>query len=91
MGTVVVTIMIVQFFKEFPYVKNIPTKYFTFLVALVNILVCTFALGKFTVANIYLIFINAILVTFSATGTYDFHVGKIGTVVDEAKEEVKSK
>lgn len=72
MGTVIITMLLVQFFKELPLVKGIPTKYFTFIVALVNILSCQIILGSFKVGHIYLILINAVLVTFTATGGYDF-------------------
>lgn len=72
MGTVVVTMLMVQFFKELPYIKRVPTKYFTFIIAFFNILMCSFFTNAFSTANLYLMFINAMLVTFTATGGYDF-------------------
>lgn len=72
MGTVVVTMLMVQFLKELPYIKKLQTKYFTFIIAFFNILICSFSTNKFSIVNLYLMFINAMLVTFTATGGYDF-------------------
>ena len=72
MGTVAVTMLVVQFLKDLPGIKKIPTKYFTFIVAFLNILICSFITGNFAVSNLYLMLINAMLVTFTATGGYDF-------------------
>ena len=72
MGTVAVTMLIVQFLKELPGIKKIPTKYFTFVVAFMNILICSALTGNFALSNLYLMLINAVLVCFAATGGYDF-------------------
>ncbi len=77
LGTVIVTMLMVQFFKELPYIKKIPTKYFTFIVALFNIVICSILTNSFAFKNLYLVFINAILVTFTSTGGYDFTVGNV--------------
>lgn len=77
MGCVVVTMLMVQFLKELPIIKSIQTKYFTFIVAFVNILLCKVLLGSFLINDLYLIFINSMMVTFTATGGYDFAVGKV--------------
>lgn len=87
MGTVVVTMLMVQFFKELPGIKKIPTRYFTFLVALFNILMCAILTDSFTIVGLYLMLINAMLVTFTATGGYDFTIGKIKV---KAPEDIKS-
>lgn len=76
-GTVVVTMLIVQFTKELPGVKKIPTRYYTFLVALFNILVCSILNDTFTISNLYLMFINSMLVCFTSTGGYDFSIKKV--------------
>lgn len=77
MGTVVVTMLMVQFFKELPLVKKMPTRYFTFIVALFNIVMCTVLTNTFTLVGLYLMFINAMLVTFTSTGGYDFAVKSV--------------
>ncbi|WP_027626540.1 hypothetical protein [Clostridium lundense] len=84
MGTVVVTMLIVQFTKELPGVKKIPTRYYTFLVAFFNILICNILNETFTIAKVYLMLINAMLVTFTATGGYDFSIKKV--IIDEPEK-----
>lgn len=83
-GTIVVTMLIVQFLKELPYIKVIPTKYFTFLVAFLTIVICGLQAGTLSLSNLFLMFINAILVTLTATGGYDFAIKKV--TVNEDKE-----
>lgn len=77
LGTVVVTMLAVQFLKELPIIKKIPTKYLTFFIALINIVVCSMLTNTFTVGGLYLIFINAMLITFTCTGGYDFTIKNI--------------
>ena len=86
MGTVVVTMLIVQFLKELPGIKKIPTKYFTFIVAFLNILICSALTGNFAVSNLYLMLINAVLVCFTATGGYDFAVKSVKIQKDKNVE-----
>lgn len=77
LGTVVVTMLTVQFLKELPGIKKMPTKYLTFLIALINIIVSSALTGTLTMESLYLIFINAMLVTFTSTGGYDFTIKSI--------------
>ena len=77
MGTVVVTMLMVQFSKELLGVKKIPTRYFTFVIAFLNILICSALTGNFALSNLYLMLINAMLVTFTATGGYDFAIKNV--------------
>lgn len=61
-----------------------PTRYYTFLVAFFNIVVCSILNNTFTIAKVYLMLINAMLVTFTATGGYDFSIKKV--IVDEPEK-----
>lgn len=76
-GTVIVTMLLVQFLKDLPFIKKVPTKYFTFIIAFVNILMCSILLDTFKVSNLYLMFLNAMLITFTSTGGYDFTIKKV--------------
>jgi hypothetical protein len=82
-GTVIVTMLIVQFLKELPFIKKMPTRYFTFIIALLNIIATNIATNSFLISNLYLMFINAITVTFTATGGYDFAVKTIRVNIDK--------
>ncbi|WP_125153687.1 hypothetical protein [Clostridium rectalis] len=77
MGTVVVTMLMVQFLKELPGIKKIPTRYFAFIIAFLNILICSILTNTFNFNNLYLMFINAMLITFTTTGGYDFSINTI--------------
>ncbi len=72
MGVVIATMLIVQFIKEIPGIKRISTKYLTALVAFATLLSYQIANGSFTWRGLYLVFLNAIFVTMTATGGYDF-------------------
>lgn len=72
-GATTTTILIVQFLKEMPMLKNLKTKYLAFIIALFNILICTFLTKGINYNEIYMIFINSMIVAFSATGGYDFN------------------
>lgn len=75
-GCVIITMLMVQLLKELPRIKNIPTKYFTFLIAFINILMPNIITGVFKIQDIYLIFINSMLITFTCTGGFDFATKK---------------
>lgn len=83
MGLIFVTSMMVQFLKDLPYIKLVSTRYVTFFIALFNIIVCSVILGNFTLAGLYLMVLNSMLVTFSATGGYDFVAKKVNMKVDD--------
>ncbi|MBL4932178.1 MULTISPECIES: hypothetical protein [Clostridium] len=83
-GTVIVTMLIVQFLKDIPFIKKIPTRYFTFLVAFITILISGIYHGTISFSNLYIMLINAILVTFTATGGYDFAARKVSINVDKS-------
>lgn len=86
MGTVIVTMLMVQFFKELPFIKSIPTKYFVFIIALINIVATSVVTKTFLISNLYLMIINAILVAFTSTGTYDFTVKAVKVNIDKRDE-----
>lgn len=88
-GTVVVTMLVVQFLKELPFIKNIPTRYFVFVAAFANIVISQITNEKFLLSNIYLVSINAILTTFAATGGYDFAVKSVNFRSDATEQQQK--
>ncbi|MCY6959511.1 hypothetical protein [Clostridium brassicae] len=94
LGTIIVTMLIVQFFKGTPIIKKIPTKYFTFIVALVNMIICGLLTHTFSFSNLYLMIINAMLITFTATGGYDFAIRNVRVDkkdIEEYSEEIVQK
>ena len=53
-----------------------------------NILICSALTDNFALSNLYLMLINAMLVTFTATGGYDFAVKSV-TIKNEKDKELK--
>ena len=76
-GVVFATNLFVNFTKELPYIKNISTKYYTSLVAFVLIILSSLTLSTFNFKDLPLVILNSILVTFTATGGYDFTYKKV--------------
>lgn len=71
-GLVFATNLFVNFTKELPYVKDMPTKYYTSIVAFVLIIMSNLSSGVFDYKNIPLMILNSVIITFTATGGYDF-------------------
>lgn len=76
-GVVFATNLFVSFTKELPYIKNISTKYYTSIVAFILIILSSLTLGLFNITDLPLVVLNSILVTFTATGGYDFTYKKV--------------
>lgn len=72
MGIVIVTMILVQFVKELRFIKRIPTKYLTAIIAFITLLSAQIGNHKFSWDNLYLVFLNSILITMTATGGWDF-------------------
>lgn len=67
------TSMTVEFIKEIKYIKRIQTKYLTVIVAFILMLLVAIILKKFRFCDLPLLFLNSILIGFTATGNYDFN------------------
>lgn len=74
LGSIVVIMLVTQFVKELPWIVKLPTRYLVFLIALGHLLV--FVRPAYTVEAIALTLINALLLTLTATGGYDFAIKK---------------
>lgn len=72
LGSIVVIMLVTQFVKELPWIAKLPTKYLVFIVALVHLMI--FVRPVYTLEAVALTLINALLLTLTATGGYDFAV-----------------
>ena len=80
-GATMMVVMIVQGIKELPFVKRIPTKYVAFVVSLFHMFLSNFFIEHtFTPQTIYMLCINAVLVTYGST--VGFNVGKNTMFID---------
>ena len=59
-GCITATILIVQFLKDLPFIKEMPTRYFTFIIATLNIVIATI-FPNTIVEMIYLTLLNGIV------------------------------
>ncbi|GAA0083002.1 holin [Clostridium sp. CTA-6] len=71
-GCMMVTFMFVQVLKDLKPFKQIPTKYLSIVIGILNVIMVSVMQNKFDVAQLYLMIINGTLVGLTATGTYDF-------------------
>lgn len=77
MGVVIVTMILVQFVKELRGIKKIPTKYLTAIIAFLTLLIAQSVAHGIGWGELYLVFLNSILVTMTATGGWDFANKKV--------------
>ncbi len=88
MGVVIVTMLVVQFIKEIPVIKKMPTKYLTAIIAFITLVSYQIANGSFTWGGLYMVSLNAIFVTMTATGGYDFAQRKnLPSTISSKKDE----
>lgn len=84
-GLVGAVYMVVEFTKEIKFIKKIPTKYWSWIVALFLLIITNVVLGKFAIKDIVLYLLNAIVISLSSNGLNDFN--KKENKKEEIKEE----
>ena len=70
-GAVLATTLITQLLKGVGFVNRLPTRIFSYIVALVVLLAATFFAGGLTLEAAGLCIINAVVVALAANGAYD--------------------
>ena len=90
-GVVCCTQMVSEFFKELPYVKKMPTKYFCAIVSFILIILSMIFTEVFTFKDLPLAVLNAILITFTACGGHDFHYRKVRSIEDKEEDKPENK
>ena len=78
-GTIVGVELLVYCTKGLPIIKKIPTKVYTFLLAVIHLLIVKYVTGSFTLTlgNAYLLIINSLLISTILCGGYDVAIGNI--------------
>ena len=74
-GAVLATSLITQFFKGMGFIARIPTRVFSYFVALAILLGATYFGCCWSLGNAALCLFNAIIVSLAANGGYDTLVG----------------
>lgn len=70
-GVLLATTMVTQLFKGTALFARIPTRIFSYFVALIVLVCHLFAAGAFAWSGLALCFLNAVLVSLAANGAYD--------------------
>ncbi|GEM_PF-3187319 len=90
-GTIVGVELLIACTKELPGIKRIPTRFYTFILALIHLVVVSFVAGSlaFTIGNFYLMVINALLISVILCGGYDVVIGnvKIPQIINSKKQD----
>lgn len=91
-GLVGAVYMVVEFTKEIKFINKIPTKYWSFFIALFLLIITNIVTGAFGYKDLVLYFLNAIVISLSSNGLNDFNKDKSeeeskGTVIDIEKGE----
>lgn len=78
-GTIICIELIVYCTKELPIINKIPTRIYTFILALIHLLIVKIAMGTvvLSIGNVYLIIINSFLISVILCGGYDIVLGNI--------------
>lgn len=74
-GLVGAVYMVVEFTKEIPIIKKIPTKYWSWIITLILLIATNLVLGSFSCKNIILYMLNSIVISLSSNGLSDFNKG----------------
>ena len=75
-GLVGAVYMVVEFTKEIKFINKIPTKYWSFFIAVFLIMMTNVVTGSFNYKDIVLYLLNSIVVSLSSNGLNDFNKGK---------------
>lgn len=94
-GTIVGVELIVYCTKEISGIKKIPTRIYTFMLALIHLLIVKMVTGTltFNVGNVYLLVINSLLISVILCGGYDVVIGnvQIPQITNSKKQDVTIK
>ncbi|MGL5329428.1 MAG: hypothetical protein ACRDD7_09170 [Peptostreptococcaceae bacterium] len=81
--TYTVTLLMVElwvaFTKELPFIKKIPTKYYTFVLAIIHLAIINVQVALFSMdtLGVYVLLCNALILSVLLNSGYDMAVGKI--------------
>ncbi|MBQ8999464.1 MAG: hypothetical protein IJ086_12345 [Clostridium sp.] len=92
-GTLLAVELVVFTTKSLPLIKKIPTKLYTFILAVIHLIIVQVSSGKadITVEFVYILFINSLIVEVILCGGYDTLMGKFKNIKDtlnQASEDI---
>lgn len=92
-GALVAVELIVFITKNFPLIKKIPTKFYTFILAIIHLIIIKIFGGniEINIQEIYLLFINSLLIVLALCGGYDTIMVRLKGItnnIDKVNEEL---
>lgn len=72
-GLVGAVYMVVEFTKELKLIEKVPTKYWSFFISFIIIVISNAVMGTFVWKDLLLYILNSIVVSLSANGLSDFN------------------
>lgn len=88
-GLVGAVYMVVEFTKEIKFINKIPTKYWSFFIAVFLIMMTNVVTGSFNYKDIVLYLLNSIIVSLSSNGLNDFNKGKSKETSEKHENDIK--
>lgn len=70
-GATVAVMLFVEFTKELPGIRAIPTRLWAYIMAVVVLILSTVFTGQVDAATVFLCLFNAVIVAMAAVGGYD--------------------
>lgn len=70
---ITIVFMVVEFTKELKFIKKIPTKYWSFLIAVVLMIITNIVMGTFKIVDIILYLLTSISISLGSNGLSNFN------------------
>lgn len=70
-GATLVTTLLTQFFKDFKPFKGIPTRLFSYIIAVIVMVLAMVFGGDFSIENAAISLVNAVIVALASNGAFD--------------------
>lgn len=70
---ITIVFMVVEFTKELKFIKKIPTKYWSFLIAVILMVITNIVMGTFKCVDIVLYLLTSISISLGSNGLSNFN------------------
>ncbi|MCG0276024.1 MAG: hypothetical protein L5655_07680 [Thermosediminibacteraceae bacterium] len=87
-GTVTATVLVVEFLKELGPLKKVPTRWVVFIVSEMIVIITSIARGEFGIINLPLYFLNGLLVTTLAMGSWHLISDNLRSILFKSERQI---
>lgn len=71
-----IVFMVVEFTKELKFIKEIPTKYWSFFISFILLIITNIVMNSFNFIDIFLYLLTSISISLGSNGLSNFNNGK---------------